>query len=383
MRRRRVVLGALAALLAVPVAGAAAKTRSAPPLVPLTGAGACVSLDQVRGCAHGRGFTDPTNGSVLSNDGRTLYVPSVNEPLLGVVSVDPASGRLSQPPGAAGCLASSEGDFSSAGAAAQDCARVPGVMPGNAAGVAVSPDDRFVYLLSAPQSSHDSTRGVAIAAFARSADGSLTPVGGAGGCLSTLASAQCSVATLGTLGVSISPDGRFVYVGGHPLVVLARDAATGTLTPAGTFAPPSGEGLFAPAFTHDGRLAFARGVTLSVSKPDSVFSLTRNVASGMPAVAACATLGRRTGCTHDARLGPFVRGIAPSPDGRRVFVSATPNGYRIPPPSGTPFSLAAFGVNPSTGALAPAGCLSSTTRTGCTRETRLGAVSALALSPHG
>jgi hypothetical protein len=76
------------------------------------GAGACMSQDASGGaCADGRALLSP-QGLAMGRDGRTLYVASSFVPAQGVAAlrIDPATGALSQLPGAAGCVTQNGAD---------------------------------------------------------------------------------------------------------------------------------------------------------------------------------------------------------------------------------------------------------------------------------
>ena len=128
----------------------------------------------------------------------------------GPLPTGPATGRLNQLGGPAGCIIAE---------ALAGCARSRGFKGAN--DLAVSPDDRFVYVAS--------TRSDAVAVFARNRrNGALRERG----CLSDHAGGPCSLvrALAGPRSVAVSPDGRNVYVAASEAVgVFARDPRTGTL----------------------------------------------------------------------------------------------------------------------------------------------------------
>jgi 6-phosphogluconolactonase (cycloisomerase 2 family) len=155
----------------------------------------------------------------------------------------------------------------------------------------------------------------------------------------TLALAQHAYAFL-TTDTAISPDGRFLYAvqsdlyGPPGLVVAARDAATGRLTPVATVDAP-----FAGCCTYSSAIALSPdGTSLYVgnSRDDSVFQFARDAATGLPAFVA------RVGRTDPGVQGlDGVTDVQVSPDGKSVYVT-----------SKNDETLAVFARNTSTGALA-------------------------------
>jgi sugar lactone lactonase YvrE len=95
-----------------------------------TSAGGCIAALPAAGCSLGRGFMGP-EGLAISPDGQTVYVASV----LGAIAVYDTTNR--QLPGRAGCLTTKP---------TQGCTRARAIL--GATSVAVSPDNRFVYVAS-------------------------------------------------------------------------------------------------------------------------------------------------------------------------------------------------------------------------------------------
>ena len=128
-----------------------------------------------------------------------------------------------QLPGTAGCV-SLQGEGGCAPGRAVAAAERP---------AAVSPDGKNVYLVA--QSNPEAVEGDAIDVFDRDpTSGALTQKAGAEGCFAASGRDGCAKyqALHGANEAAVSPDGRNVYVAtGAGIVVFARDATTGALTP--------------------------------------------------------------------------------------------------------------------------------------------------------
>jgi hypothetical protein len=72
-------------------------------LTPIAGEDGCLRADPAPGCATLRGL-DEVFDAAISPDGRTLYVVSSEPPAIATVRRDPVTGALRQLPGSAGCL---------------------------------------------------------------------------------------------------------------------------------------------------------------------------------------------------------------------------------------------------------------------------------------
>jgi DNA-binding beta-propeller fold protein YncE len=168
-------------------------------------------------CQVGRALPNPQI-LAISPDGRSLYVVSGADNAVAIFDRDTTTGELLQKPGTAGCV-SDDGS----GGACQDGTALAG-----ARGVAVSPDSKNVYV-AAPVAR-------AVAAFDRSASGALTQKPGTDACVSedgTGGACQDGHALLEPLRITVSPDGRSVYVASRnsdAVTILDRSATTGALS---------------------------------------------------------------------------------------------------------------------------------------------------------
>ena len=364
------LLVGIASLLLVPAQAPAARRPA--PLRPLHGPGACLALDHERGCGPARGFPNPEfAGQVaLSPDGHSLYLAALNDSSLGILRVDPVSGRIAQPAGRAGCLAENPSEPREVG-----CAAVRGLV-GSTQGVAVSPDGRTVYVASTSGFPAMGEQG-AVAVFARDGSGALTQLPGADGCVSSTALDDCSVQPgLSAENVSVSADGTRVYLGNTTLSTLSRDPSTGALTPLACesvsgarscSASPFGLSVEAPRWR--AAVGYARAFYEgSGSATDEVLALDGSAPSPrpLPGAAGCRGAARLAGCPRDRRLVGYVAGV--SPVAGALYVLSGPYSYDLPPPPDTPFAVVGYRLSAAGGLIsAHARCLSTTRRRGCTR----------------
>jgi ABC-type nitrate/sulfonate/bicarbonate transport system permease component/6-phosphogluconolactonase (cycloisomerase 2 family) len=212
-------------------------------------------LTFVQSLVDGEGDVDGLNGArwaAVSPDGNHVYVASFQESAVAVFARDDDTGKLTF----VQCL--------------EDGADgVEGLDGAN--GLTISPDGRNVYVASFADS--------AVVAFARDAGS---------GKLAWVEFLQNNVYGVkgldGANSVTISPDGRHVYVASFKddaLAVFARDAATGRLTPeqAVMTADATGEhglgGASSVTVSPDGNQVY-----LASARDNAVVAFTRNVASG-------------------------------------------------------------------------------------------------------
>jgi 6-phosphogluconolactonase (cycloisomerase 2 family) len=278
---------------------------------------------------------------------RAAVAVTVASGIFATVASGAEPSAFSQLAGVAGCLMQIGYDVD------HGCARVGGLQ--QAQSVTLSPDDKFVYVASGGSLAGGSN-GVAI--FARDLQtGALTTAGcvTAGGGDGRVGSEQTCVrgdALLGAADVAISPDGATAYVasavsGG--LAWLARDTATGALTPAGCIkdfrradrcgGAPGLIGAATVAVSPD-------GVDVYVGSPRtaSIHALRRDAAGTLVPVGCVSETGSDGACTPAAGL-QAVRDLAVAPDGRAVYAA------------GGSGAVVAFVRDPATGGLSETACL--------------------------
>jgi 6-phosphogluconolactonase (cycloisomerase 2 family) len=297
-----------------------ARDRATGELSQLPGRAGCVSATPRgarEGCAIGRG-TVSVRALTVSRDGRFLYVATNGSNAVSVFARRRGSGALRQLPGAAGCL--SERSLSG-------CGLGRGLDGGR--GVALSPDQRFVYV---PAESGDS-----LAVFARSPrTGALRQLPGGAGCLQPSGAEGCGRAR--TLAnphqLVISRDGRFAYVAvndNNGVAVLARSATTGTLRQvpgrAGCVEEGGHDGC-APghalrdahslALTPDGRTLY---VVANGSDAIAVFEVDRRTGTLRQLAGRRGCIGPAPRCIPSPGLDA-VHQVAVSPDGQAAYAAS-------------------------------------------------------------
>ena len=273
----------------------------------------CVADGGRGGCAAPAGDSlDGAGAIALSGDGRSAYVASYYSGSITAFARNRSTGALAD----RGCAASGrEGG----------CAAIPNDSLRGASGVAVSPDGRSVYVVSAAADT--------IVSFARDAsDGSLTYRG----CIANVGAAGCARAPLRSLGdplgVAVSPDGRSVYVAsaaGDSLTWFRRQRRSGRIGERGCIANRGRSGCADPprdSLAGAGAVAVAPGgdrVYVAGGLGDSLTTLRRRPATGRVAFAACLANRGRNGCRdlpHDSLGG--AAGVAAAPSGGGVFVAS-------------------------------------------------------------
>jgi DNA-binding beta-propeller fold protein YncE len=171
-----------------------------------SGTDGCVADDNtVSGattCADGVGLNDPRSVTV-SRDGANVYVASILSDAIAVFDRDPVSGKLTQKPGADGCIADN-----TALAGLGGCTDALGLARPQQ--LALSPDGQSAYVAAFNSD--------ALAAFDRDpATGELTQKPGGSGCLANVPTGPlvgCSdvLEMSGPASVAVAPDGESVYV---------------------------------------------------------------------------------------------------------------------------------------------------------------------------
>jgi DNA-binding beta-propeller fold protein YncE len=308
-------LAGLVLLLATAVALAATGDLTQP-----AGTAGCLSDTTASGCAQGHQLLG-TRSVAVSPDGKNVYVAS--QSTVARIDRDTATGALTQPAGAAGCISEN---------GVGGCAAGHGIKF-HIQELAVSPDGKNVYVTSSGSN--------AVARLDRdTTTGALTQPAGAAGCVSLTGAGPCADGhgLRSPHSVAVSPDGESVYVtsatGGGAVARFNRVPTTGWIAqPAGTAGCVSetGEG---PCANRHG-ISDASSVAVS---PDAnsvyvaatgnfgaVARFNRNTTSGALTQPAGAP-----GCVSEIGTGPCAdghglvdaNGVVVSPDAKSVYVTS-------------------------------------------------------------
>ncbi len=278
------------------------------------GAAACIGFDPP--CTTGIAVGD-IHAAEVSPDGRNVYTAASFTSALSVFD-RAADGTLKQKPGRAGCIAGPRSFMDPA-----FCTAAAGfTLPFD---VAVSPDGRNLYVAGLISGS--------VAIFDRAADGTLTQKPGSSGCISDTGEAPCTdgLGLKNAREVAVSSDGRNVYVAAEASIAVFDRAADGALTQkAGLAACVSetgngpctdGRGLSNPhslALSQDGANLYATS-----SEGVAVFDRgSRGTLTQKAGLAACISDTASAGVCTAGKALSGATGVAVSPDGLNVYVSA-------------------------------------------------------------
>jgi DNA-binding beta-propeller fold protein YncE len=334
------------------------------------GAAGCIAAEGASHCATAIGLDGP-NSVAISADGRNVYATSRGSNSISIFHRNRSTGALSQLPASAGCITGIPVPVCAAGRALVG----PDV-------VVVSPKGENVYV--------GSFFGNAVAVFDRDpASGALTQAGDSTGCIAeAIAGCALGLALGAPEGMAISGDGTGVYVASalsNAVVTLARDQSTGTLTQA-----TDGSGCVADSaltgcvtgvqLSGANAVAFNPGGDVYVTSlfSNSVTAFTRSSTGGLTqkeGTAACLVWLRAVGCSF-GRAMRAPEGIAISPDGTSVYAAAFAN---------SAIDVLDRGRKSGKVTQVPgrAGCLAPHSVPGCTRARALHGVSSIVLSPDG
>ena len=338
-----------------------------------SGGAGCIAAAGANGCASAVGLAGP-NSVAVSADGRNVYATSLNTNSIAIFRRDASTGALGQAKDGTGCVAA----VASPGCKAARALRGPDV-------VAVSPNGRNVYV--------GAFKGSAVAVFARSSStGALSQPPGKGGCIAMGGAGGCAtgIALGQPEGVVVSGDGKNVYVaapGNSALDVLARNQSTGALSQA-----TNGSGCFVntplSGCTTARQLGGADAVTISSDDKsvyvvsvltDSVANFARTTSTGQLAqptgTPGCAIYVLAVACTLGRTL-QAPEGVAASPDGASVYTASFQSG-----------AIDVFDRTASTSGLLEKprrpGCIVSHPKPDCTRGRALLGLSSVVVSSDG
>ncbi len=332
-----------------------------------------------QGCATARALKGPgpfmgSRAIALSPNSLNLYVASSDSDAIVSFMRNRKTGNLTQRKRTRGCIAAKGNN---------GCARAIGLEGPNS--LAVSPNGRNVYATSRRSSS--------ITAFRRNrSTGALKQLPPGSGCTAGLPLPGCTTgrALDGADVVTVSPDGRNVYVGsffGSAVAVFNRDRSTGSvsqpvdetgcITEALINGCTQGLALSSPegmAVSHDGE-----NVYVATAVSNAVVSFARDPSTGTLTQAAdgsgCIVESPLTGCTTGSQVSG-ANAVAVSPDDNDVYVTSLISS-----------SLTAFERASADGSLGQlpgaGGCVAWLGNNGCTPGRALRAPEGLALSPDG
>jgi DNA-binding beta-propeller fold protein YncE len=315
----------IAIAVAVAALGFAAPLTAGPPkahlaLAQLSGTAGCLAdpagEGNAEGCAKGKALNSATE-IALTSDATNAYVTTDNS--LVTVARDKSTGELSEP----GCISNDTGDgrVGTSGI----CSDGDALRGGK--DVAVSPDGAWVYATALISSSLD--------VFARDSKGTLRQ----SACVEEFVVAghcQDAVGIEGSRGLTVSPDGKSVYVlgGVDPERETSRNAGTIAL-----FKPDGSGGVQQTQCVSDdgsnGACVLSPGLSMPVGADvspdgknlyvvgaDSLLIFERNTTTGTLTPAGCMLENPPGGgpCS-DMPSVFFAHDVAVSPDGRSVYTA--------------------------------------------------------------
>jgi DNA-binding beta-propeller fold protein YncE len=348
----------------------------------------CAAARAAEGCALAIGLIGP-NSVAVSPDGRNVYATSRGGNSLVTFHRNRATGALRElPPSASGCISGIGFPLCTPGRGLKD----PDV-------VVVSPDGKNVYV--------GLFAGNGVASFSRAGEaGALTQLGGSAGCIVEGGAEGCaSGVQLGAVeGMAISQSGSAVYTAAaasSAVSFLNRDPSTGALTQNGCVATvetsgcalgyefggvnalavaPTGGDVYATSLTSNSLTTFRPNSSgIGLSQPPGpereVEGEKVPAVPGTPSPNGCTVFLRSPGCAFGLAM-QAPEGLAVSPDGESVYVSALATG-----------AIDVFDRDVESGVVAqkpgPRGCIAPHSVHGCTLGRALKGASSIVVSPDG
>ena len=306
----------------------------------------------------------PTDVAV-SPDGRNVYVAAGDSGALSTFRRDAQTGALAQ----LACVSNNGTD----GRDGTDGACADGDALRGASSVAVSPDGKFVYVTSYY------SNGVAI--LSRDDAGRLTQVG----CVRAVSTCTPAPFLIGASDIAISPDGTSAYVAAYDadtVVSFSRDPATGLLKTLGCVSDDGSDRLCTKGNALRGPIAVTvskdgRFVYVAAEESDSVLTFTRDPATGAITQTGCLMDDAPKGgsCTGVTTLASPVA-LELSADGDLLWAAASDSG-----------AIVALARDRTTGLLRKVGCVSEQTDEpqddGCAHVPTLSGPTGITVTPDG